>query len=153
MEQVSGLAQQYYRLLLFVGPPQTGKTPLLKELARKADMPYLNLNRHLSQQLLEYPSKMRPLRVQRVLTDFIQTETADKLILDNIELLFEPTLQQEPLTLLKHLSRLKSLVVAWPGVYQPNTQGLSYARPGHPEYKRYPRYPGAGAIFKGLAGI
>jgi hypothetical protein len=61
------------------------------------------------------------------------------LALNNIELLFEPSLQQEPLALLQELSRNKSLIVAWGGSYNEQTRVLTYAEPGHPEYRRYER--------------
>jgi hypothetical protein len=61
------------------------------------------------------------------------------LALDNIELLFDPGLHQNPLGLLKELSRNKSLVVAWGGAYYEEHQILTYAEPGHPEYQKYER--------------
>ena len=38
------VARQYYRLVLIVGPVGSGKTPLLKELCRRQNLPYLNVN-------------------------------------------------------------------------------------------------------------
>jgi hypothetical protein len=56
-------------------------------------------------------------------------------LLDNIEILFDPSLQQDPLRLLLNLSRNRTLVVSWNGQIKNNI--LSYAEPGHPEYRRY----------------
>ena len=58
------------------------------------------------------------------------------MLLDNIELLFDASLALDPLRLLEEISRNWTLVVAWPG----HVEGgwLIYARPGHPEYRRYP---------------
>jgi len=62
---------------------------------------------------------------------------AGLVLLDNIEILFDVHLKQDPLRLLQGLSRNKTVVVAWPGRVLNDT--LIYAEPEHPEYRRYPR--------------
>lgn len=133
------LPDQYYRLLLIAGPHGTGKTRLLKELSQQESLPYLNLNLDLSQRLLDLTTRERPLRVRRILAQIIDGYSEPTLAVDNIELLFEPSLQQEPLALLQELSRNKSLIVAWGGSYDEQKRVLTYAEPGHPEYRRYER--------------
>jgi hypothetical protein len=56
-------------------------------------------------------------------------------MLYDVELLFDPTLHLEPLRALKAASRSRILLVLWPGTYEDHK--LTYAEPGHPEYKRY----------------
>ena len=131
------IARRYYRLALLVGPVGSGKTPLLKELCRLRDIPFLNLGLTLSQRLLDLPSSERPLRMHRALADIIDEQPGDTIALDNIELLFDPSLRHDPLACLQGLSRNKTLVVAWPRSYRGNA--LVYAEPGHPEYRRYER--------------
>jgi len=133
------LLHQYYRLLLLAGPHGVGKTHLLKELSRRQGIPYLNVNLALSQRLLDLTRKERPLRVRRLLAEILDERPEETLALDNIELLFEPALRQDPLLLLQGLSRNKSLIVAWGGTYDEASQVLTYAEPGHPEYCRYQR--------------
>ncbi len=137
------IAHQYYRLALVAGPTGSGKTPLLKELCRRQDIPYLNVNLALSQRLLDLTSKERPLRVRRLLDDVIGEQPGDVIVLDNIELLFDPALHQDPLVCLQALSRNKTLIVAWSGTYDDEDDDekrvLTYAEPGHPEYRRYER--------------
>ncbi len=130
------LTGQYHRLLLLVGPAGSGKTAALKALSRQRDLPYLNLNLTLSQRLLALTARQRPLRVHRVLMEIVDEQPGSVLLLDNIELLFEPSLQQESLACLHSLSRRKPLIAAWPGHYV--NGALTYAEPGHPEYHRYP---------------
>ena len=132
------VAHQYHRLALVVGPVRSGKTPLLKELCRQQDIPYLNVNLALSQRLLDLTSKERPLRVRRLLDDVIGEQPGDVIVLDNIELLFDPALHQDPLACLQALSRNKTLIAAWSGTYD-EKRVLTYAEPGHPEYRRYER--------------
>lgn len=133
------LTAQYHRLLLIAGPHGVGKTRLLKEMCRQEGMPYLNVNLELSRRLLELTTKERPLRVRRLLAQVIDSHPEPALALDNIELLFEPGLHQEPLALLQELSRNRPLVVAWGGYYDEKRRLLTYAEPGHPEYRRYER--------------
>lgn len=130
------LPQQYHRLLLIAGEHGTGKTRLLKELTRQQNIPYLNVNLHLGQHLLDLTTKQRPLRVRRILAGIIAGQPEPTFALDNIELLFDPTLHQDPLALLKELSRNKSLIVAWGGTYDEKRQILMSSRPGHREYQR-----------------
>jgi hypothetical protein len=140
------IAQQYYRLVLIVGPVGSGKTPLLKAFCRRQSFPYLNLNLVLSQRLLELTSKERPLRVRRLLAEILDEQPGDVIALDNIELLFDPALRQDPLACLQSLSRNVALIAAWGGAYANNV--LTYAEPGHPEYRRYER-PDAAVIVAG----
>jgi len=136
------IARQYHRLALVIGPVDSGKTPLLKELCRRQGIPYLNVNLALSQRLLDLTSKERPLRVRRLLDDVIGEQPGDVIVLDNIELLFDPALHLDPLALLQGLSRNRTLVVAWGGTYDGEKKALSYAEPGHPEHRRYERPDG-----------
>jgi hypothetical protein len=134
------LQGQYHRLLLIVGLIGSGKTPFLKALCQQQGIPYLNVNLALSQRLLDLTEKERPLRLRRLLADVIDEQSADVVVLDNIELLCDPALHQDPLVCLQGLSRNKTLIAAWGGSYVNNV--LTYAEPGHPEYRRYER-PGA----------
>ncbi|MBN2345393.1 MAG: BREX-3 system P-loop-containing protein BrxF, partial [Candidatus Aminicenantes bacterium] len=129
--------QPYYRLVLLVGPVGSGKTPLLKALSRQHHTSTLNLNLALSQRLLDLTTRERPLRARRILEDLLAEHPGDTIALDNIELLFDPALQLNPLALLQQLSRQRTLVVAWGGTYDADHAVLTYAEPGHPEYRRY----------------
>jgi len=93
----------------------------------------LNLNLALSRQLLEIPSPQRPTRAPIILVDLLAGH--GPALLYAIELLFEPTLQLEPLRALKAASRSRILLALWPGTSEDGS--LIYAEPGHPEYKRY----------------
>lgn len=136
-ELLPNIARQYYRLALVIGPVGSGKTPLLMELCRRQDIPYLNVNLALSQRLLDLTSKERPLRTRRLLAEVINAQPGDTIALDNIELLFDPALRLDPLACLQGLSRNKTLIVTWGGAYVENV--LTYAEPGHLEYRRYVR--------------
>ncbi len=56
-------------------------------------------------------------------------------VLDNLEILFDKDLKQDPLRLLQGISRNRSVVATWNGT---TTRGkLMYAETGHPEFQRY----------------
>jgi hypothetical protein len=126
----------YYKLILTVGPPRTGKTAALTELAVKHDWPRVNVNLHLSEKLLELTQRQRAVRVAGILDDTVRAEKSEVILLDNIELLFAAELAQDPLKLLQSLSRNRTIVAAWPGNF--DGAALTYAEPSHPEARRYP---------------
>jgi hypothetical protein len=95
---------------------------------------YLNLSLALSQRLLDTPSRQVALAASQALGDLLAGDGA--LLVDHIELLFDPLLQIDPLRALKLASRRRRLLVVWPGRLD-DGGALVYAEPGHPEYRRY----------------
>lgn len=125
----------HFRLVLLVGLPSTGKSDTLGVLARVLNTPVINLSLELAARIVDLSSSQRPIEAPGVLEDFFAGQDGNLAIVDNIELLFEPSLRQDPLRLLQSLSRNMTLVVSWPGRYDNDT--LTYAEPGHPEEKTY----------------
>lgn len=135
MARIEKVGELYHRLLLVVGPNGTGKTAALQALAELTSSPLMNLNLELSSRLLELTERERALHLHEVL-DQILEGAPSLVLLDNIELLFDPALQQDPLRLLQKLSRSRTLIVAWTGRVEGDH--LLYAAPEHSEYRRYP---------------
>lgn len=134
VDTVDRLATAYYRLALLVGPPGSGKTRRLRALARDTRAPCLNVSLALGECLRPLPPRQRPAQAPIALADLLRGDAP--LLLDNLELLFEPGLQLNPLAALKQASRRRVLVAAWPGSL--DRGALVYAAPGHPEHRRYP---------------
>ena len=130
----------YYRLLLVVGPCHSGKTAALQSLKEILSAPMINVNLELSYRLLDLTERQRALRLPRLLSQIVEAAIGNKapetVLLDNIEILFDPSLKQDPLRLLQGLSRANSVVAAWNGTVRDNR--ITYAVPGHPEYRHYP---------------
>jgi hypothetical protein len=141
-DQVISLLDQmilhYHRLIIIVAPAGSEKNTSLHEVAAlRPDTCCINLNLVLSQQLLPFTAKQRPLYVPRLLDEIVKNAPAPIILFDHIELLFEPTLKQHVLPLLQNISRNRTIVVSWNGTVEQNF--LIYAQPDHPEYQHYPK--------------
>jgi ATPase family associated with various cellular activities (AAA) len=133
----------YYRLALVVGLPDTGKTRALREVGEEVGAPHVNLGVELSQRLLDVSAQQRPRQVGQILEGIVEKAGA-VILLDNLEILFERTLEQDPLRLLKGLSRNRTVVATWNGTV--DNGSLVYGDHGHPEYRSYPAAELAGLL-------
>lgn len=136
IRKIDEVAAMYHRLVLVVAPPGGGKTRALQTVVKRTELPYINLNLELSQRLLDLTERQRIMRVSRLLGDIVSAYTDHAVLLDNTELLFDTSLKQNPLLLLQTVSRNKVIVASWNGTVEKGY--LIYARPDHPEYRRYP---------------
>lgn len=130
---------QRSRLILLVGPGGRGKTTLLRKVAQSFAVPRLNISLHLSEQLREKPRSRHPYEAGRIFQRMISGSGSSLVLLDNLEVLFAPYLQLDPLQLLKGASRNHLLVAAWNGRWEQGV--LTYGKPDHPEYRRYTDVP------------
>lgn len=129
-------AELYHRLVMLVAPSGAGKTTALQDVHERTNAPLLNINLELSRRMLELTERQRALQLPRLLSEMVNAAQADVVLLDNIEVLFDVSLKQDPLRLLQGLSRNKTVVAAWNGSV--DHEHMVYATPDHPEYKRYP---------------
>lgn len=132
---VQEVVDSYHRLVLLAAPIAQGKSERLASVARDEGWPLLNLNQVVAAGLLEITARERVIQCRRTLADAISSSGGRVVALDNIEMLFEDHLKQDPLRLLQSLSRTTTLVVSWPGDY--NGQDLTFADPGHRDYRKY----------------
>lgn len=124
----------YHRLVLLVGETGSGKTTVLRALGHELSVDVVNVNLAVSAELLELTSRQRILRLPDVLEQ-TATQSSSPVLLDNLEILFDRNLQQDPLRLLQHLSRNRTIVAAWGGSVSGDK--LLYAELGHDEYRSY----------------
>ena len=127
---------QYYRLVIVVAPAGSGKTAALQDVHERTMAPLVNVNLELSRRMLDLTERQRALQLPRLLAEIVGASAADVVLLDNVEVLFDVSLKQDPLRLLQGLSRNKTVVAAWSGSI--DGEHMVYATPDHPEYKRYP---------------
>ena len=86
--------------------------------------------------MLELTERQRALQMPQILREIINMGSSEIILLENIEIIFDVGLKQDPLRLLQGLSRNKTVIAAWNGTIVEDS--LTYAVPGHPEYRRYP---------------
>ena len=135
--KVPHAAELYFRLILVIAPAGAGKTTALQRVHDRTGAPLLNVNLELSRRMLDLTERQRALQVPRLLSDLVTANESGVVLLDNIELLFDVSLKQDPLRLLQGLSRNRTVVATWNGSV--DNEHLVYATPDHPEYRRYPK--------------
>lgn len=136
IKRIGQAAELYHRLVMLVAPAGAGKTAALQNVHERTAAPLVNVNLELSRRLLDLTERQRALQLPRLLAEIVGASTADVVLLDNVEVLFDVSLKQDPLRLLQGLSRNKTVVAAWSGSI--DGEHMVYATPDHPEYKRYP---------------
>ena len=134
--KLSQTAELYYRLILVVAPSGGGKTTALKDVQEQTGAPLINVSLELSRLMLELTGRERARQSLRLLQDIVKNENSEVVLLDNLEILFDISLEQDPLKLIQNLSRNNTVVAAWNGTVDKDS--LIYAELGHPERKRYP---------------
>lgn len=136
LHKIEYTSELYHRLILVVAPSGAGKTAALQNVKKRIGAPLVNLNLELSINMLYLTERRRALQIQRLLGEIVNESDSDTILLDNIEILFDVSLKQDPLRLLQGLSRNKIIIVSWNGAIK--NRYLTYAMSDHPEYRRYP---------------
>ena len=136
IRRIGQAAELYHRLVMLVAPAGAGKTAALQDVHKRTAAPLVNVNLELSRRMLDLTERQRALQLPRLLAEIVGASAAEVILLDNIEVLFDVSLKQDPLRLLQGLSRNKTVVAAWGGSI--DGAHMVYAMPDHPEYRRYP---------------
>lgn len=136
VRKVKQLEELYHRLMLVVSSSGGGKTTALQDVRDRTGAPLVNVNLELSRLMLDLTQRQRALQLPRLIREIVAKDTGKMTLLDNIELLFDVGLKQDPLRLLQGLSRNKTVVASWNGAIIDGF--LIYAEPAHPEFRRYP---------------
>ena len=135
---ISEIGDLNSKLILLVGSSRSGKTQLLRQLGNKLNIEPLNVGLDLGRRLAATPNNKRGFSAGELLREIADKERMeDPLLLDNLELLFEPSLQINPLDLVRRLAHSKRVVAVWPGELRGDR--LVYADMSHPEYRDYSR--------------
>jgi hypothetical protein len=136
IQSIGQAAELYHRLVMLVAPGGSGKTAALQEVRERTAAPLFNVNLELSLRMLDLTERQRALQLPRLFGEILGASITDVVLLDNIEILFDVSLKQDPLRLLQGLSRNKTVVAAWSGFI--TGENMVYATPDHAEYRRYP---------------
>lgn len=123
--------QLYHRLILVIGPVSAGR-----DIAKRLALRRVNVSMELGERLFELSARRRSLQVGQLLGEIIGGQKEEAVLLEHLEILFEKSLEQDPLRLLQGISRSQTVVAVWSGVLEDGS--LTYAVSGHPEHRRYP---------------
>ncbi|HBY95810.1 MAG TPA: BREX-3 system P-loop-containing protein BrxF [Chloroflexi bacterium] len=123
----------YHQCLLLVHPSIRRLEQATDEVHTRYGWLRLCIGLELSTALLTVPPPQRPWVARQWFETRMRELAPGPLLCSEIDLLFEPTLDLDPLWLLRHCSRTTALVVVWAGSYQDGV--LAYAVPGHAHYR------------------
>ncbi|HIP19036.1 MAG TPA: BREX-3 system P-loop-containing protein BrxF [Sulfurovum sp.] len=132
LDAINTSADMYYRLILLVDE-KADHEQLAKEISARLDVEAVNVNLELSKRLLSQTSRQRKLYLSKSMNEVVQPNKT--ILLDQVEILFDVELGQDPLRLLESLSRNQTIIAFWNG--QVRDGKLIYAEQGHPEYRSY----------------
>lgn len=106
-----------------------------KQIVSEYQAPSFSLNKELSQLLIGKPKA----NYSREILDWISSKTREiekePLLLTDIDILFEPSFELDPLAIFRQTSKNKKLLILWLGNFRNNN--LSYASPDHAHYRNW----------------
>lgn len=94
----------------------------------------LSIGEKLSSELRKYNKDERNSLVYQKVEEIVK-ESTEKLILTNLDILFNPDYKLDILRLVVQLSKNKNLIIEWPGIY--DNESLIYSKPEYLDYRRY----------------
>lgn len=131
--KLEAVENRYYRLLLVVGSQADA---VVEDLVTSCGGNVINLSLAMSERLLEVKQADRAWTARTVVGELLADGQASLLGVTRLCLLFEPSLELDPLRVLYGASRNRTIVAAWPGRFE--GEELTYAEKGHPEWRSYP---------------
>lgn len=131
---VNALLRQSYDCLILVHPQIQALKKVIEE-AQELGFASLNLSKGLSTSLLSVSALARSRFAHQWLMDTLASFQRAPVICAYPDLLFDPSLQIDPLALFRHAARFIQIIVMWPGEYSANT--LSYAVPEHHHFRTW----------------
>jgi hypothetical protein len=133
---VDEIGALHTKLVLLVGASGSGKTQLLRTLAKRRNTAPLNVGVALGTILAPVSQSQRQLQANGMLRSIANTcADSELLLIDDIEILFDHSLKLDPLGVLKQLAHARRVVAVWPGELR--DKRLKYSEIGHPEYQDY----------------
>ena len=128
------LLSQPYDCLLLVHPYIQILEKLSTEI-QESGVSHLNISKGLSTSLMTVSASERSRFSQKWLIDTLATFQRGPVLCTCLDLLFDPSLKIDSLSLIRQAARIKQLIVLWPGEYSANI--LSYAVPEHHHFRSW----------------
>lgn len=108
---------------------------LLQNKLNSHGVKLLNLSSLLSQRLVSLSINDRKKLLEEEVRN-IANDCGESVWLSKLDLLCEPSLNSDPMLLLKWLAKSQLIVAIWPGSVEGTS--LVYSKPGRADYKTYP---------------
>lgn len=135
LHAIDQVAYRIYKLLVVVLPVESNQAAAIGKLASLTGFCRVNVNLELSRKLLEIASSDRGKQSPNLLKASVEEGDPKGVILERLELLFEKSLELNPINRFKELARYRTVIAIWEGKFQDGH--LVYAEFGHPEYRSY----------------
>jgi hypothetical protein len=132
---IDGISSNQFDCMILVHPTIHRLNIALDEIIRKMPLSVLDLGKELGRVLLDVPQAERTRAIQRWFDQQIDKREPGPLICINIDFLFLPILNLDPLAIFRQAARRTKLFVLWPGEKFGKT--LSYAVPDHHHYRTW----------------
>ena len=132
IDSIRATANAYHKLTIVVGQTGSGKTRVLSQVASQLELPLVNFGLLLSQRLLTETRRQRALKAQQIAIEVVDEHVRSGVCLDNTEILFDTTLQLNPLVFLQDIARNRLVIASWNGGLAGGDLRFGYI--GHPDY-------------------
>lgn len=139
--QMKQASELYEKLVVLICPDRVQRVDILHQLAMLTNAKVMNVNLELASSLLEITHRQRKAQLsktfEKAMTSFVASgeEFGEFILLDHIDILFEPVLEINPLSFLRQASRGRVVVTIWKGNLEDGM--LTYGQPDHPAFRRY----------------
>lgn len=97
--------------------------------------PLISMNKGLSQLLIGKQEANYSKEIIDWLSLRIKEKSGELVLLTDIDILFEPSFELDPLVIFRQVCRNKTVFVLWPGEFRKNI--LSYGSPEHAHYRKW----------------
>jgi hypothetical protein len=142
-DAVTDFLSTSHTCLLLVHPEIRRLEDMADELLPVYGWPRLSVGRELSAVLLSEMPRRRSRTACQWMPTCLREMAPGPVLCTEIDLLFDSTLELDPLNLMHGIGRVTRLVVTWPGSYRDDV--LAYAVPGHSHYRTW-RKPGVSIV-------
>jgi hypothetical protein len=129
------IAQEDEKLLFIIGGPGSGKSKLIRELTYQDGWKIVEAKELFDDEFLEVPRADRPEKAISLISAAIHRLNARVVMIDNVEFLFAPILNLDPIAMLRKLSTECPLIVSWRGHVEGDI--LYFEHNGDPKYAKF----------------
>lgn len=132
MQRWDKIQQDEERILFVVGGPGSGKSRLIRTLAEQEGWKYIPAKELIDEDFLEVAHDLRPQMAEDQICKVLKACGSEVVLIDDVDVLFAPILNIQPIELLRTISRIYPLVVGWRGRF--DGEQLYLEHNNDPEY-------------------